>query len=145
VSIWIPSLYLAAPYQRKEEIIGYRRTLQRMGFHITSTWTAEPHDPNIDLDDLSRADPRYLGKQARKDLAEIDLADGIVAFTQKKPARGGYQVELGYALNILCGSRVFNVFVCGPKNTIFCYLPTVECAEDFEELKEMLLGWKRAC
>jgi len=136
-----PSLYLAASYQRKKEIHAYRATLQRMGFHITSRWTMEKYSPNIQLDEVNADE---LATLAMRDcLEKMDESEALVLFTQPEPVRSGHQVEFGYGLAQVYSERRFDVFVCGPKNTIFCYLPQVICVDNFEALKERLREWKK--
>ena len=137
-----PSLYLAASYQRKWEIHGYRRTLQKMGFRITSKWTLEEYGPNIPLEDV---ESEQLAKLAVQDLDEIERSDALVVFTQERLIRPGHQVELGYGIRIAHAVPIlFRVFICGPKNTIFCYLPGVTCVEDFDHLKTVLRTWSKS-
>lgn len=114
-------VYLASAYGRKEEMREYARQLTEMGIGVTSTWINEPHAPNAKM---SQADASDLQLYAVTDLLDIDDADSFAFFSEDPETsapRGGRHVEFGYAL-----ANNKRVFVVGPKENIFHYLPEVE-------------------
>jgi len=128
------TVYLAARYSRRAELLGYRADLARAGITVTSRWLNGNHQ--IDnhgipvTDDGQRAaigDPaagRLRTRFAAEDVADVLAADMLIAFTEQPRAsttRGGRHVELGLALG--AGKRVA---VIGPRENLFCWLPHVE-------------------
>lgn len=88
-SVWI---YLAAPWQRRLEMVGCAEDCRRAGYAITSRWLYIEHDT---LD--GECDPTKAAHYAVADLEDIDRAAAVIAFTDGKPARGGFMHEFGYA------------------------------------------------
>lgn len=79
--------YLAAIYERRNELKGYVKELEDAGQEVTSRWIKE------DFDD---SDWAY---QATVDIDDIDEAEGFIVFTEPKGylGRGGKDFEAGYA------------------------------------------------
>lgn len=137
-------IYLAARYSRREELCGYRDLLDREGMFVTSRWldgdhqisdTGAPIGDNgtalIEGDDGSTSARAVAlrAKFAAEDLADVMGCDLLIAFTEpprSNASRGGRHVELGLALG-----RKKVVFVVGPRENIFCWLPEVEQFADF--------------
>jgi len=101
-------VYLAAAYERHEEMRGVRDLLTAFGHEITSHWIdvaiTVPRETPGKLD--SNADS--LAQHARVDLADVDNAEAIILFTGG--GRGGYHTEYGFALGrgkylIIVGTR----------------------------------------
>jgi nucleoside 2-deoxyribosyltransferase len=109
-------IYLASRYSRREELAGYAKRLEETGHHVvTARW----------LQGLHEADERTAAIELRQrfayeDLADLDEADVLVAFTEepyKIATRGGRHVELGYAL-----AKGKLVVIVGPVENVFCSL-----------------------
>ena len=113
-------VYLAGPYQWKNEIELCAQILKSIGVKITSSWLNEAHAPNTPLDSLT---DDVNEKYARADLRDIDRADAFVLFAVPKShvpiPRAGRHVEFGYAL-----AKGMPIYVVGEvKENIFHYLP----------------------
>lgn len=115
-------LHLCARYGRRLELCGYRDQLEALGHVITSDWLDGEHS---DLDTGSNMLPPDLSQEhAEQDLADIDMAQAVIAFTEEPDSpygRGGRHVEFGYALahgKLLC--------IVGPVENIFMTLPHVQ-------------------
>jgi len=132
-------IYLASRYSTKDEIRGYTKALEDLGFVLTSSWPREPHDPNMDLPEVS---PRVLRRLAARDLREIQACDLLVLFTVsplEATKRGGRHTEFGIALALKK-----RMVICGPHENIFHYLPNVVQCGSFAALKQLLLILKNA-
>jgi hypothetical protein len=131
-------IYLAARYPRREELCGYRGDLEARGHLVTSRWLAGNEQVTANGTALGAqgetwfesGHPRAAQTRAlfaRRDLEDINAAELFIAFTEDLAAgippgaaRGGRNVELGYAL-----ARPMPVVVCGPRENLFCHLPEV--------------------
>jgi hypothetical protein len=125
-------LYLAARYERREEIAKIRVE----GHEIVSRWLTGSHDS------MDSADA------AAEDLADVASADALVLFADPPGifSRGGRHVEFGYALAL--GKEIW--VVGGPEN-VFQHLPQVRRLPDAESLGRIPrgcpkckgLGWEK--
>lgn len=86
-------VYLAAPWELKQEVQRHAQTMTDEGFHVTSTWHAEA--PSRAYAALKPWDKRAC---AERDLAQIQDSDALLVFTTGSRTTGGHLVELGYAL-----------------------------------------------
>jgi nucleoside 2-deoxyribosyltransferase len=105
----ISSVYIAAPYPARLDAIDLMDTLHAAGFKVTSSWLVE--------------DDKLTDEYARKDLADIDRADALVAMNPAEWAErgtGGRHVELGYAL-----AQGKPIVLVGARSNIFHHLMTV--------------------
>ena len=129
-------VYLAGPYQWKDQIIGYANAARAVGIEITSFWLEEPHDSKIQLKDLPEEEHTAY---ALRDLRDIDAADALVLFavppTDTPIPRAGRHVEFGYAL-----AQGLEIFVVGGKENIFHYLPWVKHVETWADALELLIN-----
>lgn len=125
-------LYLAARYSRIEELNRYKSALESVGFEITSRWLLGDHQ--IDDDGLSvEAEHGLRVKFAEEDFNDVIRSEAMIAFTETPRAtnsRGGRHVELGMALlRSYIGEsgimRKYPVVVVGPRENVFCCLPSV--------------------
>lgn len=130
--------YLASRYGRKLELRQRREDLQQAGHVVTSQWL----DTDLRATDLgvTSSGPEDREYHAQQDLADIQRADVLIAFTEDPEAgpvssRGGRHVEFGYAL--ACGRPVI---VVGPRENIFHFLPNVRVFATWEEF----LAWLSA-
>lgn len=111
--------YIAARYGRKAEAKALAVRLIKLGHEVTSTWVDQAEDEM-----LYTEGPQAAGNFARKDYAEIDAADGLVALSEDETntwGRGGRHVEFGYA-----AGRGKRLIVVGPKENLFHYDPDVD-------------------
>ena len=114
-------VYLAARYTQKEEMKTVREILRKAGVMCTSSWLNEPHTPGTTLDQVLDTD---LCEFAQQDMDDIRRCDLFVLFSVDPllpTVRGGRHVETGYALGL--GKPVY---VVGPRENIFHYLPGVK-------------------
>lgn len=109
------SVYLCARYGRRDEIIRYADTLERMGHTITSRWLNGPEEDEATLTHHHRSQLALMA------YVDIKTSNALIAFTEQPDSpygRGGRHVELGIAL----ASNVPNIIVIGPRENIFCDL-----------------------
>ena len=105
-------LYLAARYDRIDEMAELADTIEDLGHEVTSRWIEGNSQPD--------------GESGGYDLTDVVVADGLVLFTEEPTAnvpfaaRGGRHVEYGYALR--AGKQMF---IVGPRENIFHELPQV--------------------
>lgn len=116
--------YLAAAYERRDEMKGVAHVLQTFGHTITSTWvTSHADGPPMSFEQTLveyRDNTERCGAFGDRDLTDIESADTLIAFTDGEKARGGRHVEFGYALAL-----EKNLYVVGPREVIFHTLPGV--------------------
>lgn len=115
------SVYLAGRYDRREELLGYSRELESMGYEIVSTWLDGYHDglPNDII--------------ANDDYADLLDAEIVIHFTETPEAgynRGGRHVEFGLTYQI-----ALRIIIVGPRENVFHWLPDVEQYNSWEEAK----------
>src|ERR1700676_3526460 len=121
-------IYLAARYSLKKEIRKKTKNLINLGHQISSSWLQEPHNPNIQLTEISDELNSFYANQ---DIEDIRRADWLVLFSQSPTlpgVRGGRHVEFGYALGL--GKKLM---VVGPKENIFHHLPNVIQVDTWEK------------
>ena len=130
-------IYLASRYSRREELCVYRAALQAIGHEVTSRWlngahqiapdgsplNAEREKQFEDMSDRSGAELRQACLQ--EDMADVEAADLLIAFTEQPRAdggsRGGRHVELGLALAL--GKQII---VVGPRENLFCWHESIK-------------------
>lgn len=126
-------VYIAAHYSRKAEMIQMAQVLQEHGVDNTATWLTEPHAATTTMRSMPYS---ALYNYALRDLEDISRADALVLFSFDSllPAcRGGHNVEMGLALGL--GKPVY---IIGPHENIFHYLPKVMHFSDVAGLLEVL-------
>lgn len=123
-------VYLAAAYERHEEMRGVRDVLQALGHEITSSWIDRamevPAGTTANLD----TDPARYAEYAQADLADLDAADTVVSFTGG--GRGGRHTEFGYAL--AHGKRLV---LAGPREHVFHTL----AGEWYPDWPQLAMAW----
>lgn len=121
------NVYLAAKYERREELAGYAVALLADGHDVTSRWLTGSHGPSFRAinDDERRV-------AAEEDLEDIDRASAMVAFTGSG-GRGGRHVETGYAL-----AQGMTILLVGAPENVFHYLPSVEHVADWPAARRRL-------
>lgn len=128
-------VYLAAPFQMKDEIKARVELLRSFGIEVTSTWVDEPHKASIQLKDLS---PETHLKYATADVQDIVAADMLILQDDPTIVRAGRHVEFGVAIGLGL-TRPYPIFVVGPiRANIFHYLSQVYHFETWEEIVQRL-------
>ena len=124
-------VYLAARYDRRDELREYRKELNSWGVEVTSRWLDEHEPLNSQMGEHSE---EFYITTARVDLEDVDSADTIIFFSENPLEgfrRGGRHVEYGYALK--AGK---NIIVAGPKENVFHYGTGAVHYDSFKELME---------
>lgn len=112
------NIYIAAPYELRDDAIATMKLLESRGNRVTSSW----------LRHLDEEGDLY----ARIDLADITRADMLLALNPggwKQKGAGGRHVELGYALAL--GKKIV---VVGVRSNIFHHLSHVLVLDRVEDL-----------
>lgn len=102
-------IYLAAQFERKDELRQYRSDIEALGYQCTSSWLSGKHD-----------NPNFLQHYAIQDLRDIDAAWLFIVFTAEPETpimRGGHVFETGYAY-----AKGMPVYIVGPRQNIFHHL-----------------------
>lgn len=122
-------IYLAARYDRHEEMERVAGLLEEDGHVVTSRWIHGHHDMDVDANDPSEF--------AYEDWHDLDEADCLVSFTELSSVgynRGGRHVEFGIALaedKLMC--------IVGPRENVFHTLEYIQVVDSVEELR----NWAR--
>lgn len=129
-------VYLASRFGRRLELLDHARELERVGITVTSRWIRGEHE--AEGDDLR--DRRALARRyALEDLADLELADVVISFTEEPGvggrARGGRHVEFGYAY-----ARGKRLAIVGPLENVFHALLGVMRFPDWETCRDALIG-----
>lgn len=130
------NIYLASRFALQQEHLPRIKLIESIGHKVTSRWiTEEPaltdeDDPNIARD---RAD------WAQRDVEDVMDADLLIFWAEGPDvpgrARGGRHVEFGIA--VVWG---IHIWVIGPQENIFHYLPTVRHFDSFNDVLLELEG-----
>jgi hypothetical protein len=117
-------IYLVARYSKRLEMVQHARTLESLGYIITSKWITEVYDNPTAAENYQQA--------AEEDYENISEANILLFFAEPPEASsktGGRHVEFGIALVL-----DLEIFVVGPKENIFHYLDNVKHFETFDEV-----------
>lgn len=101
--------YLAARYDRRQDLLLVVPLLEAVGIGVKATWLHGTHE--------GATDPSLLAWCAQEDLADVAQCDMLVFFSEHPDVgftSGGRHVELGYALG-----RRKRVVVIGPVENVF--------------------------
>ena len=123
-------IYLAARYERRLEMLGYRGRLRLLGHTVTSRWI-DGHT-NVQLEYIAAED---IAGFAAIDLIDLREADCIIFFAEDPKIGvvcGGRHVEFGYAVAL--GKALV---VIDHRENIFHYLPSVLYFKNWEQC----CGW----
>jgi len=129
------SIYLAASYARREELLQYRKDLLRLGHVITSRWLDGKHEMDKPGEPPREPD-KEVARFAKEDFYDIEDATHFVTFTEPSGSvnvRGGRHVELGIALGL---EKL--IVAIGPKEHAFHYLPSIWFFSTWSEALEFL-------
>ena len=127
------SIYLAARYSRRLELLGYKTQLEEAGHEVTSRWLLGEHAA-LDQDWASLPN-ETVAKWAEDDLEDIEEAEVFVMFTEEPGEggrRGGRHVEFGFALALETP-----IVIVGPRENTFHCSSFIEVFPTFQEC----LGW----
>jgi hypothetical protein len=128
-------VYLAAPYQMKDFIIGRAAQLRACGIQVTSSWLNEPHSSSTKPSELPAEERRAYAIQ---DVADVFAADIVVFQDDSHIRRAGRHVEFGIAVAI-GQTRPMPIFVVGAERAnIFHFLPQVHHFSTWDETKDRL-------
>jgi nucleoside 2-deoxyribosyltransferase len=118
-------VYIAGPFNTKDQRRQDARVLEEYGVIVTSRWMYETVPHTASIKDLPDA---YHAETATADLEDIARADALLMFipTDKElvdtplrtASRGGRHFEMGYAC-----AKGKPIFVIGPKENVFHFLP----------------------
>lgn len=125
-------IYLAARFDRQDELRGYRHQLEQRGHIVTSRWLDE--DKVVPTDDMDRH--FTLRQMAMMDVEDLMNAEWLISFTEEPTflhVRGSRHVEFGMAwkAGLTC-------FVVGPRENIFHHLDGVNVHPDWESFLRSL-------
>lgn len=117
-------IYLAAKYDRNDEMRGVRDVLEAIGYEVTSHWI-DQHDGELTqsaaVSDRINTAPDECWRFAEADLIDLAAADLVLSFTSREGGgTGGRHVEFGYAMAL--GRRVA---IVGPRENVFHTLRSV--------------------
>lgn len=121
-------IYLAAKYSRMEELRVYRDELTALGHTVTSRWLDGNHE-QVDESDPTNDD---LRRWAVEDLEDIDRSSMFLCFTGGDKS-AGRNIELGYALRRDQFIHDFKVAICGPRESVFHHLKSVQVFETWPD------------
>jgi nucleoside 2-deoxyribosyltransferase len=127
-------VYLAGPYQKKDQINLCAAELRAGGVEVTSSWLEEPHKPTIQMHELTHEDH---SQYAVRDIKDVRAANIFVLFTDptKSIFRAGRHVEFGIAVE-----RGMPIYVVGTeRENIFHHLPKVIHFVEWNEVRDMLI------
>ena len=95
------NIYLAARYERREELNKYAEELRADNHIITARWLIDDHEAEVYELKNTKTISKTGWKFAIDDLQDITRADTVICFSEAPDsafARGGRHVEFGYAL-----------------------------------------------
>jgi hypothetical protein len=128
--IWPEKIYLAAAYERNEEMRGVRDVLEAIGYKVTSRWI-DQHEGEVPVaigGDSLNANPEAHYRYADIDIADLRAANVVVSFLGA-PGRGGHHIEFGLAV---AWSK--HLVVVGQRENVFHALPGVDWYPDWPHL-----------
>ena len=121
--------YLASQYARRDELRVYAQLLTDAGHTVTSRWLLDTNSLTVCVKDLAEDDLSFM---AVRDIEDIDKAEALVAFSEAPEVatkRGARHVEFGYAI-----AKKMSIFVVGPRENVFHFLPVVKRHDDINSL-----------
>lgn len=126
-------IYLAARYDRKEEVAKMAVWLASLGFEMTCTWVKR--ETSL-YDDVMGTEEGTLN--ALLDVEDVGRSDILVLLAEEPgngSSRGGRHVEFGMAVAL-----GLQLVVLGAKENIFHCLPYVKVVADRDALLDHLEG-----
>ena len=127
-----PRVYLAARFERHEQINGYAFHLLRLPVKVVSRWHNPASNAEImkPLESLTEIERRRC---ALRDVWDLKRATHFILFTPGGRS-GGCYVEFGWAL-----AQGFPVSIVGPRTNVFTHFGDIHCYGTFDEL---LAAWQ---
>lgn len=126
-------VYIAGRFGRREEFRKYGKELEAAGHASVSSWLYSD-EPDEDAGNMPASERSDFAVKNMQDVAKCHV---LFAFTEEEGAkgasRGGRHVEFGAAL-----AMNKEVFVIGPRENLFHYLPGLPQCETFDEALEAL-------
>lgn len=122
-------VFLAADYDRKDEIKGYAHELFKWGWVVVSRW----HDVSVPED----LDPDHTANQwgwAQQDLADLESATTLILFTGGKQTPGR-NTEFGVGL-----ATSKDLYIVGPRESVYHHLGQVWAYETWDKFVEAWVG-----
>lgn len=133
--MFVPRIYVAAPWKHKVSALGTKAWLMQQGFHVTSTWTEQPDSEEA----AERARP--LSSYAMSDLDEL-LDANVLILTHPQQCSQGKATEFGIAYARFMAGKMRPPIVVGDdgtkKGNIFYHLPHVVFVESIADAIEVL-------
>lgn len=123
-------IYLAAAYERADEMRGVRDVLEAIGYKVTSRWI-DLHEGAVPVavgGDRLNSNPGMYVRYADADIADLRAADVVISFLGV-PGRGGHHIEFGLAV---AWSKT--LIVVGRRECVFHALPGVDWYPDWSRL-----------
>lgn len=134
------SIYLAARYSRREEMIGYAGQLEALGYDVDAEWVWKGHDKPKDCSE--DREHEFYAYAALHDYHDIYNARTLICFTEAASdpnGNGGKDVELGIALGMENGIVKREIILIGPRRTVFHYLAIVKQFDTWQDfLREII-------
>jgi len=121
-----PSIYLAARFDRQEEMRAHRNALMVLGYTVTSSWL-DQIGPDTFGPDGSISDLHIASDRAIQDISDITRADMFFHFTDQPSSTGGRHTEFGIALAL--GKFIT---IIGPRENVFQALATFAWYPEWE-------------
>ena len=115
-------VYIAAPFNRREEAREARNILMTKGYKSVSRW--------IDTHLTEKISEKQKRAEALEDFRDIQSA-GLMILLNGKSTAGGMHVEMGYAL-----SEGIPIFLVGKPSSVFHHLPQVTCFKSVEDIPD---------
>lgn len=123
--------YIAARYDRREEMCVYANELRAMGHTVECRWLLGTHQLHPGVEKVDQSTNTRIGDQvpmeaapfALDDFMDLQNAHAIILFTESPEShskRGGRHVEFGMAL---AWRKELNII--GPRENVFHCLPNV--------------------
>lgn len=114
-------IYLAAKWKRMPEMAEIGDKLKALGHEITAQWI------------YNKEEGKTKTENAVMDMCDVEDADTLICFTHPREEGpqpgGGRHVEFGMA-----AAQCKDLFIVGPREIIFHWLPGVTVFKDTEEM-----------
>ena len=131
------TIYIAARYDRREEMCGYADILRSMGYEVNSRWLLgtqqiHPNAEKVDVDKHPEHGVTILARPfAEDDVEDVGNADTLIFFSEPPEShskRGGRHVEFGMALALKK-----RIIVIGNRENVFHCLSYIERYDTWQE------------
>lgn len=125
-------VYLAAPFEARDEMLALRKSLEDRGVEVTSTWLT-PADGNDNNMATLQDKFQECRTRAVKDVEDIVACDvGVIRKPKewhRQPTTGGHHCEAGIFIAL---GKPFAVY--GARENVFHYHPLATEIKTFEDL-----------